>query len=233
MEQVVKIIKEFNDLGYTCNEEQASKLLEYMLYLQEYNAKVNLTAITDDQGIIVKHFIDSLGAVNDIPEGAKLADIGSGAGFPAVVLKIFRPDLGVTLIESNGKKTTFLVSLIKRLNLDGIEVLNLRAEECGRKQGLREGYDAVTARAVTELNKLIEYALPLLKKGGALYAYKGRVDEELQKASNAIVKLNGALKEARHYELMEQKRSLVIITKEGKTPSEYPRQNKKIISNPL
>ena len=233
MEQVVKIIKEFNDLGYSCSEEQASKLLDYMLYLQEYNQKVNLTAITDEQGIIVKHFIDSLGAVNDIPQGAKLADIGSGAGFPAVVLKIFRPDLGVTLIESNGKKTTFLNSLIKRLNLTDIVVLNLRAEECGRSKNLRESFDAVTARAVTELNKLVEYALPLLKKGGALYAYKGRVEEELLKAMGAIGKLNGALKEARNYVLLEQKRSLVIITKEGKTPLEYPRQNKKIISNPL
>ncbi len=227
-----KIIMKLTSLGFDCDENQAESLSTYMNFLVEYNKNVNLTAITEENEIIVKHFADSLCATNDIPYGARHVDIGSGAGFPAVVLKIFRPDLDVTMVESNGKKVLFLEKLIEKLGLSGIRALKLRAEEVARSKD-RESYDSLTARAVTELNKLVEYGMPLLKVGGRLYAYKGKSEEELLNAQNAIKKLGGKVKENRVYTLEGQSRSLIIIEKTGKTPEMYPRHNKKIISNPL
>lgn len=227
-----KIISKFSSLGYECTPMQAELLQKYMDFLVEYNKNVNLTAITDEDEIIVKHFVDSLGAVNDIPQGANHIDIGSGAGFPAIVLKIFRPDLKVTMVESNGKKVLFLQKLIELLGLEDIVAEKVRAEDVAHS-ARRASYDSVSARAVTELNKLTEYAIPLLKVGGALYAYKGRSEEELLRAQNAIKKLKGELVENRVYTLDGQARSLIIIKKTGVTPTEYPRHNKKIISNPL
>ncbi len=227
-----RIISKFNSLGYECTPTQAEALSKYMVFLVDYNKKINLTAITDEEEIIVKHFIDSLGAEKDIPFGARHIDIGSGAGFPAVVLKIFRPDIRVTMVESNGKKALFLEKLIDLLGLDGIEVKKIRAEEVARSEN-RAFYDSVSARAVTELNKLLEYTIPLIKEGGTLYAYKGKSEEELQRAQNAIKKLKCEVVKNRLYSLDGQTRSLIIIKKTGKTPEEYPRHNKKIISNPL
>ena len=227
-----KIISKLNSLGFACDEKQAESLGIYMNFLVEYNKNVNLTAITEENEVIVKHFADSLGAVNDIPNGSKHVDIGSGAGFPAVVLKIFRPDIDVTMVESNGKKVLFLEKLIEKLGLQGIRAVKLRAEEVARSKD-RESFDTFTARAVTELNKLVEYGLPLIKKGGVMYAYKGKSEEELQNAQNAIKTLGGQVKENRVYTLDGQSRSLIIIEKTGKTPEIYPRHNKKIVSNPL
>ena len=232
MEVNQKIISKFNSLGYACNDEQAESLGIYMRFLVDYNKNVNLTAIIEEDEIIVKHFIDSLSAVKDIPLGARHVDIGSGAGFPAVVLKIFRPDIDVTMVESNGKKVLFLEKLIEKLGLTGIRALKLRAEEVARSKD-RESFDSFTARAVTELNKLVEYGLPLLKTGGYMYAYKGKSEEELHNALNAIKILGGKVKENRVYTLDGQSRSLIIVEKTGKTPATYPRHNKKIISNPL
>lgn len=232
MEINQKIISKITSLGYDCDEAQAQSLKTYMDFLVEYNKNVNLTAITEENEVIVKHFADSLGAVNDIPSGARHVDVGSGAGFPAVVLKIFRPDIDVTMVESNGKKVLFLEKLIEKLGLSGIRAVKLRAEDVARSKD-REGFDSVSARAVTELNKLVEYTLPLIKKGGYLYAYKGKSEEELKNAKNAIKTLGGKVKENRIYELEGQARSLIIIEKTDVTSKEYPRHNKKIISNPL
>ena len=232
MEINQKIISKLTSLGFECNESQAESLKTYMDFLVEYNKNVNLTAITEENEVIVKHFADSLGAVNDLPVGARHVDVGSGAGFPAVVLKIFRPDLDVTMVESNGKKVIFLEKLVEKLGLEGIRAVKLRAEDVARSKD-REGFDSVSARAVTELNKLVEYTLPLIKKGGCLYAYKGKSEEELKNASKAIKTLCGKVKENRIYELEGQARSLIIIEKTDATSKEYPRHNKKIISNPL
>ncbi len=227
-----KIVSKLASLGFACDENQAELLGIYLNFLVEYNKNVNLTAITEENEIIVKHFADSLGALNDIPYGARHVDIGSGAGFPAVVLKIFRPDLDVTMVESNGKKVLFLEKLIEKLGLKGIRAVKLRAEEVARSKD-REAFDSFTARAVTELNKLAEYGLPLIKTGGLMFAYKGKSEEELQNAQKAIKLLGGKVKENRVYTLENQSRSLIIIEKTGKTPDIYPRHNKKIISNPL
>ena len=232
MEMDEKIIRKLGELGYACTTKEAELLSCYMEFLVDYNNKVNLTAITDEEEIIVKHFADSLAAANDIPLGARHVDIGSGAGFPAVVLKIFRPDLDVTMVDSNGKKILFLEKLIERLELQNIRAIKKRAEEVARGAD-RGGFDSVSARAVTELNKLAEYTLPLIKKGACLYAYKGKSEEELERAGSAVKKLRGRLKENRVYTLDGQTRSLIIIEKMGETPEEYPRHNKKIISNPL
>lgn len=227
-----KIVTKLNSLGFSCSESEAEKLAKYMSFLVEYNKNVNLTAITEENDIIVKHFADSLGAVADIPNGSKHVDIGSGAGFPAVVIKIFRPDVDVTMVESNGKKVLFLQKLIELLELNGIRAVKLRAEEVARSKE-RESYDTVSARAVTELNKLVEYTLPLIKVGGRLYAYKGKSEEELEKAQKAIKILGGKVVENRVYTLDGQARSLIIVEKIDKTSNVYPRHNKKILSNPL
>ena len=148
MEINQKIISKLTSLGFECNESQAESLRLYMDFLVEYNKNVNLTAITEENEVIVKHFADSLGAVDDLPVGARHVDVGSGAGFPAVVLKIFRPDVDVTMVESNGKKVIFLEKLVEKLGLEGLRAVKLRAEDVARSKD-REGFDSVSARAVT------------------------------------------------------------------------------------
>ncbi len=227
-----KIISKMATAGFECSLEQAEKLNIYLNFLVEYNKNVNLTAITDEDEVIAKHFLDSVVAVDLLEQNAKHVDVGSGAGFPAVVLKIFRPDVDVTMVESNGKKVTFLEKLIEKLGLTGIRAVKMRAEELARSEK-RASFDSVSARAVTELNKLIEYTVPLIKVGGRLIAYKGKSEEELARATNAVKKLGSVLLENRIYELEGQSRSLIVIEKKSVTSKEYPRQNKKIINNPL
>ncbi len=232
MELKEKIISKFNLSGYTCSIEQGEKLATYLTFLVEYNKNVNLTAITDEDEIIVKHFIDSVVAIDLLRKDGKHVDIGSGAGFPAVVLKIFCPEVDVTMVESNGKKVAFLEQLIALLGLNGIRAIKARAEDLARSSA-HASFDTASARAVTELNKLVEYAVPLLKVGGKLLAYKGKSEEELLNAKNAIKILGARVVENRVYEIEGYSRSLIAIEKINVTSEEYPRHNKKIISNPL
>ncbi len=228
----LKLTERFLSLGIAVTDEQAVTLGTYYDFLVEYNRKVNLTAVTDEDGVILKHFADSLGGVKHIPEGAKLLDVGSGAGFPAVVIKIFRPDVDVTLLEPNGKKATFLVELIGVLGLNGIRVIKDRAEVVARGK-MRESFDVVTARAVAELNKLSEYCLPLVKQGGAFIAYKGKAEEEVKNALRAVQLLGGSVPEICPYPLDGNARCVVVINKVRPTGAEYPRQNNKITAKPL
>ncbi len=229
---ITKITGVLAALGYECTAKQAEKLNAYFRFLVEYNAKVNLTAITDEDEVIVKHFADSLGGVRFIPSGAKLIDVGSGAGFPAVVIKIFREDVDVTLLEPNGKKSKFLSELIALLGLSDIRVIADRAEVVARG-ALRESFDVVTARAVAELNKLAEYCLPLVKTGGKFIAYKGKAREETERALSAITKLGGGEPGLCEYPLFDNVRTAVVVAKVRPTPAEYPRQNNKITAKPL
>lgn len=229
---IQKLTERFLSLGLAVSDGQAVTLGTYYDFLVEYNRKVNLTAVTDEDGVILKHFADSLGGVGFIPEGAKLIDVGSGAGFPAVVIKIFRPDVDVTLLEPNGKKATFLVELILKLGLSGIRVIKDRAEIVARGK-MREAYDVVAARAVAELNKLSEYCLPLVKVGGVFIAYKGKAEEEVESAMRAVKVLGGNVPEIHPYPLDGNTRVVVVIKKAHSTPTEYPRQNNKITAKPL
>ena len=221
------------ELSKSADEITLSKFEKYQSLLKEWNEKFNLTAILDDQGILEKHFIDSIYPVKFIDFANKsLCDIGSGAGFPGIPLAILNPTLKVTLVESNGKKVTFLNEVVKSLSLDNVNVIKSRAEELN----IREAFDFVSARAVTELNVLSELSIPLLKVNGELLAYKlYDVEEELSRAKNALKLLDSKVKKVEKYNLpiSGDGRSLVIIKKLKVTKKKYPREFSKISSKPL
>lgn len=193
--------------------------------LTDYNEKCNLTAITDKKEVYIKHFLDSVVPEKLFPLNAKVIEIGSGGGFPSIPLKIVREDLDFTLVESTGKKCTYLEETVRLLGLDRVKVLNIRAEEGGRKENLREKFDIAEARAVAELNTLCEYCMPFVKVGGLFIAYKGDREEEIEKAKNAIEILGGKIESVHSYELPEDcgKRTVIAVRKIKKTPEKYPR----------
>lgn len=202
--------------------------------LQRWNAHTNLTAITEPEEIVIKHFVDSLTvlAATDIPQRARVADIGCGAGFPGLPLLFARPDLELSFVDSIDKKLHFIRETLKYEGLLA-EVLHERAEELGHKGDYREGYDVVVSRAVAVLNELCEYCLPLVKVGGVFVAMKGAEDETAL-AANAIETLGGSIERVLPIELPNgDKRNLVVIKKISQTPTKYPRRAKKITSKPL
>ena len=199
------------------------------------NKEFNLTAICDEKGVLYKHFLDSLAGESLFSDGCSAIEIGSGAGFPSIPLKILREDIKFTLIESTGKKCTFLNRAVESLNLKCVQVVNNRAEECAKNPYLREKYDIACARAVARLNTLCEYCLPFVKVGGSFVAYKSDDGEEIAEAENAICVLGGRLEKVIDYELPESmgKRKLVVIKKVKPTPQKYPRGLGKERKNPL
>ena len=221
--------------GFALNEEQIELFEKYYNELVEYNQKVNLTAITDPHGVAVTHFVDSMMLLRaDIKEGAKIADIGAGAGFPSVPAKIFRPDIDITLIDSLNKRITFLNYLSDQLAVP-LTALHARAEEAGRQKNLREKFDVVCARGVAKIYLLCEYCLPLLKTGGKLICMKGpEPEEEIKEAKRALSELCGKVVKIDKFTLPDESgRSLVIIEKTSTTPNKYPRQSAKISKSPL
>ncbi len=215
-------------------KECLEKLEEFKNLLVFWNKKFNLTSILDDKGIEIKHFEDSLRPEPYFFENASVCEVGSGGGFPSIPLMCLRSDLTFTLIESVGKKCTFLNEVIKTLKLNA-QVINVRAEEAGKNPDLRESFDIATARAVARLNTLSEYCIPLVKKEGLFIAYKGEKNGEEIEAQNAFKKLGGNLIKSDFYSLSEGmgERSVFIIKKVIKTPMEYPRGNGKERSKPL
>lgn len=193
--------------------------------LSEYNEKYNLTSIIDEKEVYVKHFLDSILPENYFSNGAKVVEIGSGGGFPSIPLKIVREDLKFTLIESTGKKCNFLNTVIDKLSFNGMEVLNIRAEEGGRKENLRGKYDFAVARAVARLNTLCEYCMPFVKVGGKFIAYKGCAEEEIEESKKAVQILGGEIEKAENYSLPDEggKRTIIVIKKIKPTPAKYPR----------
>ncbi len=222
------------------SEERMLGLLEaYAEFLIDYNEKVNLTAITAPEEIAVKHFADSLSLLPAIaPEqGARIADVGAGAGFPSVPLLTARPDLKITMIDSSNKRVTFLRLLMERLGLaeKGSEAVHMRAEEAGTAPEHREKYDFAVARAVANLRELSEYCLPLVKLGGTFAAMKGAdVDEELSGAEKAIALMGGSVEQVKRFILPNgDGRSIILIKKISQTPAKYPRPSAKIAKKPL
>ena len=221
-------------LGLELNEEHLEAFEIYYRELVAWNEKVNLTAITDYEEVQVKHFLDSLtcllafkGTKAQRHESTKAIDIGAGAGFPGLPLKIVCPGLQLTLLEATGKKVGFLEHIVSSLGLEGVEVIKGRAEEVGRDPAHRERYDLALARAVAELPVLVEYALPFCKLGGLFVAQKGpEGDAEARAAEGAIAVLGGVLRRIVHLELppLAEPRSLVIIEKIAPTPAKYPRR---------
>lgn len=218
-------IKELEKLNINIEEEKLEQLDKYANFLIEYNKHTNLTAITDLNDIYLKHFYDSLTIVRniDLNKVNNLIDIGTGAGFPGMVLKIVFPHINVTLLDSNNKKTKFLIELSNSLNLDGINIVNERSEDFARKN--LDSYDLVTSRAVTTLPALVELCLPLVKIDGYFIPLKGTATEEIKLSSNIIKKLNGTIESIDEFNLPieESKRTIIKIRKIGTTPKGYPR----------
>jgi 16S rRNA (guanine527-N7)-methyltransferase len=209
-------------------DEQAAQIAAYAALLADWNARFNLTAITDEQSVLALHFIDSLTILRALPErsGIALLDVGTGAGFPGLVLKIARPDLRVTVIDSTAKKIAFCQEVIRTLPLKGARALHMRSEEFAHARSERGRYDVVTARAVAALPTLVEYLLPFVAVGGVCIAMKGSVAaEEAAAAANAIQMLGGRLRRIEPVALpgLQDKRALVLIDKIAPTPGRFPR----------
>ena len=215
-------------------EDDGGKFSAFANLLKESNKKFNLTSVCDDEGIFYRHFLDSLAGEEFFFKGASVAEVGSGGGFPSVPLKILRDDLQFTLIESTGKKCNFLNEVVDKLGFGGVKVLNIRAEDAGKNEGLRENFNVCCARAVAGLNTLAEYCLPLVKVGGRFIAYKGDCAQELENALHAVKILGGEVEKVVEYQLENcGKRTLIIIRKIKNTPPQYPRGQGKERKNPL
>lgn len=213
------------DIMFT--DEQLNKFYKYMELLITWNEKINLTAITEPKEIILKHFIDSLTINKYVRNNETLLDVGTGAGFPGIPLKIYRPELNVVLVDSLNKRINFLNEVISELNLENIETIHSRVEEFGKNKKYREKFDIVTARAVANLSVLSEYLLPLTKINGKCICMKGsEIEKECDESKNAINILGGKIKNVEKFNLPNSDilRNIVIIDKIKETPNKYPRK---------
>lgn len=215
--------------GITVTEEQLHQFESYYEVLVEWNEKMNLTGITEREQVYTKHFYDSitLAFYVDMTKVNTMADIGSGAGFPGIPLKICFPHLKLTIVDSLNKRINFLNHVVDSIGLSGVELIHGRAEEIARKQGYRDGFDLVTARAVARMVVLNEFCLPFTKVGGRFAAMKGSDPaEEVKEAGRSLKELRGELDAIHSFSLPveESDRHIVIIGKKGATPSKYPRK---------
>jgi 16S rRNA (guanine527-N7)-methyltransferase len=237
MEQLLAGARQLLNLELTPNQLRAFQV--YHQELADWNTRFNLTAITDHQGVQVRHFLDSLSCLRALGQEAReqsVIDVGSGAGFPGLPLKIVRPALRLTLLEATGKKTKFLRHLVSLLQLKDVDVVHARAEEIGQDPQQRESYDWVLARAVAALPTLVEYLLPLCRLGGRCLAQKGEdAAAEATGAQAAIALLGGRLNRLLPVELpgLAETRHLVLIDKIARTPAKYPRRPGKPAKSPL
>ncbi len=214
------------EIGYNLQEEQLEQFFTYKELLIEWNKKMNLTAIEQEEDIITKHFIDSLSIASYIPDTAKVIDIGTGAGFPGIPLKILKKDLSITLLDSLNKRITFLEEVIRNLSLENIQAVHARAEELAHKEEYREQYDIAVSRAVAPMHTLLEYMLPYVKIGGKCICMKGpNLQEESKDLQNCLEILGGKIEKIEELVLPETeiKRNIMLIKKENKTPKKYPR----------
>jgi len=228
-------IEELQKINIEVTDRQLEDLKIYKEMLIEYNKKFNLTALKTDEEIYLKHFYDSLTIIKttDLDEYLNVLDIGTGAGFPGLVLKIFFPKLKIVLLDSNNKKITFLKEVIKRLGLESIECIHGRAEELN--DNYREYFDVVTSRAVASLRVLSELALPYAKVNGLFIAMKANALEEIREAETTIKKLNSKIIKKEKFLLPIEKsaRNIIVIEKLEKTPINYPRRYDQIIKKIL
>ena len=215
--------------------EYKEKFDAYRALIIEYNARYNLTTILEEQDMFYKHFLDSVVGEKYFPKNAKVIEIGSGAGFPSMPLKLIRDDLSFPLVESVGKKCEFLHAVVDKLGLSNVNIYSKRAEDLARDGIHREKYDIATARAVARMNTLSEYCLPFVRVGGAFVAYKSGDTTEIDEAKSAYTALGGKLKEVYEYALPEEygDRVLAVVEKVKPTPTRYPRGQGKERKNPL
>ena len=222
-----ELIIQAKKIDVILDEEQIQKFYKYMELLLEWNEKINLTAIVEPRDVILKHFVDSLTICKELQKNKTLADIGTGAGFPGIPVKILRPDLDITLIDSLNKRVNFLTMVIEALKLEKIIALHGRIEDFGKNKKYREKFDYVTSRAVANLSTLSEYMIPLVKIGGKCICMKGsNIDEELKNAGKAIKTLGGKIEKVDTFCLpdTDMGRNIILIKKEKATPNKYPRK---------
>lgn len=222
-------IKMLEEKGIKLSPQQINQYEQYFHLLVEWNEKMNLTAITEKEDVYLKHFYDSVSATfyYDFSKPLSLCDVGAGAGFPSIPIKIAFPHLKVTIVDSLNKRITFLENLAKELQLDGVTFIHDRAETFGQNKEYREQYDLVTARAVARLSVLSELCLPLVKVGGTFVAMKAaHAKDELDTGKKAIATLGGFLKETYSFLLPieESERNIIIVEKVKTTPKKYPRK---------
>lgn len=230
-----EFIESLLDLGITLNDKQLNQLDKYYQLLVEWNKVMNLTGITEEKDVYLKHFYDSLTIVKviDLIKEETLCDVGTGAGFPGMVLKIVYPDLKVTLVDSLQKRIKFLQKVVDELELKDIELIHSRVEDFAQKN--REKFDIVTARAVAPINILLEYCLPLTKVNKYFISLKGNISQEINLLDRSLQKLDGILlkKEEFFLPIEISNRSLLLITKKKNTSHVYPRSPKDIKNKPL
>lgn len=224
------------EFDITISDEAREKLSRYYELLIEWNEKMNLTAITEPEEVALKHFADCLTLLTyvDIQQGASLIDVGTGAGFPGMVLRIARPDIRLTLLDSLNKRLLFLDEVCAELGIDDVTLIHSRAED-GSRTELRDSFDYAVSRAVASLNVLCEYDLPYVKSGGRFVAMKGKdAQAETDEAENALKELCGEIKAVHSFELGEAgERCIIEIEKTAPTPERYPRKSKAIKNKPL
>lgn len=232
-----KIKTALKENGVAVNNPQAKLLSDYLTELLETNKTTNLTAIKDPDEAIIKHIADCAVCINDIPQGADLLDVGSGAGLPAFPFAILRPDISVTALDSTGKKIEFIRSTAEKLGINNLKTISARAETLANNRSYRQRYTVVSARAVARLNVLSELCLPFLKVGGVFLSMKSRLaDEELSEALSGIGTLGGKPREVKKFTLVggeNEERCLIIIDKRRDTPPQFPRAYARISSKPL
>lgn len=222
-----EIEEKSSKIDINLDNEICNKLYNYMNLLLEWNEIINLTAITDEKEIILKHFIDSFTINKFINSGDKMLDIGTGAGFPGLPIKIIRPEVDVFLMDSLNKRINFLNEVIELLQLKNIEAFHSRAEEMAKNNKFREKFDVVTSRAVAKLNILLEYMLPYTKINGKCLCMKGpNIEEEIKEAEKALKILGGEIEKIEKIILPDSniERKIIIIRKKSATPLKYPRK---------
>lgn len=224
-----QFLKNCEDMNISLSQEQQEQFIKYYEILVEWNSFMNLTGITEFQEVLQKHFEDSLAIVKGIPmdQVNRIIDVGTGAGFPGMPLKIAYPHLDVVLLDSLGKRVKFLNHVIEKISLHNVKAIHGRAEDFAKNPEYRETFDLSVSRAVANLSTLSEYCIPYTKVGGYFISYKsGKVDEEVDQAKKAIQILGGKIQEVKKFSLADSdiERSLILIKKEKATGKKYPRK---------
>lgn len=237
MEQTLEMLLKGGAGEYevSLDDSKISALMEYKSILLEWNQKMNLTAIEEDREVIMKHFVDSLSIMPFLKDVHNLVDVGTGAGFPGIPLKIAQPALEVVLLDSLEKRIGFLNTVISALQLKGISAVHSRAEDAGSAPQYREKFDAAVARAVASLPVLLEYCLPLVKTGGIFIAMKGSNAEEIAGSRKALDILGGNIEEVKEFTLpdSDMQRSIIVVRKLRQIPTRFPRKAGKPSREPL
>ena len=236
-EEFSEKIKEYmNKINIEISDKQIEKFFDYMNLLLEWNEKINLTAITEPEDIILKHFVDCATILKYIKDEDKIIDIGTGAGFPGIPLKILNEKLDITLMDSLNKRINFLNEIINKLDLKNIVAIHARAEELARNKEYREKFDIAISRAVANLSTLSEYMLPFVRKDGMVISMKGsNIEEEVKNAKKAIKILGGEIEKIDNFNLANTNniRNIITIKKVVKTPKEFPRKAGKPSKEPI